>query len=119
MILLENIEKLPERLRYFREQKKMSRKQVCAALNITPSAISYWESGKRKPDADVLLELCELYGIRSVSQLFGNTEPLTDEITDSEVTVDIDIYSDSIELYRNADKAAQTAVVKLLRSWNM
>ena len=109
--LLENIDRLPERLRYFREQKKMSRKQVCAALNITPSAISYWESGKRKPDADVLLELCELYGIRSISQLFGNTEPLTDEITDSEKYL--------IELYRNADKAAQTAVVKLLRSWNM
>ena len=108
---MENIDRLPERLRYFREQKKMSRKQVCAALNITPSAISYWESGKRKPSADVLLELCELYGIRSVSQLFGNTKPLTDEITDSEKYL--------IELYRNADKAAQTAVVKLLRSWNM
>lgn len=89
----------------------MSRKQVCAALNITPSAISYWESGKRIPDADTLISLCELYGIHSVSQLFGNTEPLTDEITDSEKYL--------IELYRNADKTAQTAVVKLLRSWNM
>lgn len=108
---MENIDRLPERLRYFREQKKMSRKQVCAALNITPSAISYWESGKRIPDADTLISLCELYGIRSVSQLFGNTEPLTDEITDSEKYL--------IELYRNADKAAQTAVVKLLRIWNM
>ena len=108
---MENIDKLPERLRYFREQKKMSRKQVCAALNITPSAISYWESGKRIPDADTLISLCELYGIHSVSQLFGNTEPLNDEITDSEKYL--------IELYRNADKAAQTAVVKLLRSWNM
>ena len=108
---MENIDKLPERLRYFREQKKMSRKQVCAALNITPSAISYWESGKRIPDADTLISLCELYGIHSVSQLFGNTEPLTDEITDSEKYL--------IELYRNADKTAQTAVVKLLRSWNM
>lgn len=108
---MENIDRLPERLRYFREQKKMSRKQVCAALNITSSAISYWESGARRPDADTLLKLCELYGIRSVSQLFGNTEPLTDEITDSEKYL--------IELYRNADKAAQTAVVKLLRSWNM
>ena len=108
---MENIDRLPERLRYFREQKKMSRKQVCAALNITPSAISYWESGARCPDADTLLSLCELYGIRSVSQLFGNTELLNDEITDSEKYL--------IELYRNADKAAQTAVVKLLRSWNM
>ena len=108
---MENIDRLPERLRYFREQKKMSRKQVCAALNITPSAISYWESGKRIPDADTLISLCELYGIHSVSQLFGNTEPLTDEITDSEKYL--------IALYRNADKAAQTAVVKLLRSWNM
>ena len=108
---MENIQKLPERLKYFREKQGLSRKDVCIKLNITSSAISYWESGARRPDADTLLKLCELYGIRSVSQLFGNTEPLTDEITDSEKYL--------IELYRNADKAAQTAVVKLLRSWNM
>ena len=49
--------------------------------------------------------------IHPFRELFGNTEPLNDEITDSEKYL--------IELYRNADKAAQTAVVKLLRIWNM
>lgn len=108
MILLENIQKLPERLRYFREQKKMSRKQVCAALNITPSAISYWESGTRRPDADTLLKLCELYGIRTIGQLFGENESL-DKLTESEKFL--------LQLYRNADKNAQIAAVKLLKNW--
>lgn len=105
---MENIEKLPERLRYFREQKKMSRKQVCAALNITPSAISYWESGKRRPDADVLLELCELYNIRSVAELFGEPEQL-DKLTESEQML--------LDLFRKSEKDAQIAAIKLLKSW--
>ena len=110
MILLENIQKLPERLKYFREKQGLSRKDVCIKLNITPSAISYWESGARCPDADTLLELCELYGIRTIGQLFGDIESL-DKLTESEKFLS--------NLYRNADKNAQTAVVKLLRSWNM
>lgn len=108
---MENIGKLPERLRYFREKNKMTRNDVCAALNITPSAISYWESGKRVPDADKLLDLCELYNIRSVGQLFGNTETDENEISESEKYL--------LKLYREADSAAKTAVIKLLRGWNM
>lgn len=109
--MLKNILKLPERLKFFREKQGLSRKDVCTKLNITPSAISYWESGARTPCADVLLELCELYNIRSVGQLFGSTETDENEISESEKYL--------LKLYREADSAAKTAVIKLLRSWNM
>ena len=108
MILLENIQKLPERLKYFREKQGLSRKDVCIKLNITSSAISYWESGARRPDADTLLKLCELYGIRTIGQLFGENESL-DKLTESEKFL--------LQLYRNADKNAQVAAVKLLKNW--
>ena len=105
---MENIDKLPERLRYFREQKKMSRKQVCAALNITPSAICYWENGQRTPSADILLELCELYNIRSVAELFGEPKQL-DKLTESEQML--------LDLFRKSEKDAQIAAIELLKSW--
>lgn len=105
---MEKIDILPERLRFFRLQNKMSRNEVCARLGVTPSAVSYWESGRRLPSADVLLSLCELYNVRSVAQLFGEQEN-PEELTESE--------RDFLELFRKSDKEAKTAVIKLLRSW--
>jgi Zn-dependent peptidase ImmA (M78 family)/transcriptional regulator with XRE-family HTH domain len=44
-------------LRAAREQRGWSQQQLAERLNRTQTSISYWESGKRKPDIDDLLDL--------------------------------------------------------------
>ena len=105
---MQNFQFLPQRLKYFREKKGLSRKEVCNKLNITTSAICYWENGQRTPSADILLELCELYNIRSVAELFGEPEQL-DKLTEAEQLL--------LDLFRKSEKDAQLAAIKLLKSW--
>lgn len=107
MIYLQNLEILATRLKHFRIEKNLKRKEVAARLNVTTSAISYWETGKRIPDADTLLEICKLYDIQSIGQLFGNSEQV--EITPLE--------NQLIDLFRQVDSTGKEAAIKMLKGW--
>ena len=104
---MQNLEILADRLKHFRIEKNLKRKEVAARLNITTSAISYWETGKRIPDADTLLEICKLYDIQSIGQLFGNSEQV--EITPLEHQL--------IDLFRQVDSTGKEATIKMLKGW--
>lgn len=62
-------EALGSRLRQARTQARMSQKEAAEQLDVTPSAISQYESGKRKIGALALERLARLYGI-PLSSLF-------------------------------------------------
>lgn len=66
-------EALGRRLRRARSQAHMEQKEVAEHLGLTPSAISQYESGKRKVGALTLERLARLYGV-SLSSLFPKTE---------------------------------------------
>ena len=104
---MQNLEILAARLKHFRIEKNLKRKEVAARLNVTTSAISYWETGKRIPDADTLLEICKLYDIQSIGQLFGNSEQM--DITPLEHQL--------IDLFRQVDSSGKEAAIKLLKGW--
>lgn len=104
---MQNLEILATRLKHFRIEKNLKRKEVAARLNVTTSAISYWETGKRIPDADTLLEICKLYDIQSIGQLFGNSEQM--DITPLEHQL--------IDLFRQVDSSGKEAAIKLLKGW--
>lgn len=42
-----------------------------AAIALSPKTLYSYESGHRQPDADTLMALCEIYGIRDVLAAFG------------------------------------------------
>lgn len=65
------------RLRTAREQAHMSQQEAASQLGFSPSALSQYETGKRKVDALTLDRLARLYGV-SVRFFFGEVRPTTD-----------------------------------------
>lgn len=47
-------------LRKYRKQRKMSMQEVADKLNVTKTAVHYWESGKRSIYADQMLDYCDV-----------------------------------------------------------
>ena len=39
-------------LKYYRLKKNMSKKELASLIGVTPMAITYYESGERKPNMD-------------------------------------------------------------------
>lgn len=46
-----------------RKYKKMTQGELAAMLNYSDKAISKWEHGEALPDIEVLMQLCEIFGI--------------------------------------------------------
>lgn len=49
------------RIRFYREQLGLTQKQLAERLGVTPSAITMWESGERKPDIVMLKRLAAAF----------------------------------------------------------
>ena len=84
----------------------MSRNYVAEKIGCTPSAISYWESGKRQPDADTLIQLIHLYDVH-ISQFFDEN-PYQD-ISDNELKL--------IMQYRKAPNECKSVIETILKSY--
>lgn len=65
---------LPARLKEYRIAAKMTASEVGERIGKSGKTVNAWENGHGQPDADMLLKLCDLYGIKSIAELFG--EPL-------------------------------------------
>jgi transcriptional regulator with XRE-family HTH domain len=48
-----------ERLKYSRTKKELRQKELAKQINVSTSCIAMWETGKRQPDFEVLLELAQ------------------------------------------------------------
>lgn len=46
------------RIRKFREDRKLSQKQLAELIGVSNSRVSNWEQGINRPDADILAEIC-------------------------------------------------------------
>lgn len=75
---------LSEQLYKARIVSGLSRAQVAETVGCSVSAISYWESGKRQPDADTLIDLLHLYAVPSVSAFFGEAPPSEVALSENE-----------------------------------
>ena len=47
-----------------RKKKNLTQAQLAEKLDITDRAISKWETGKAMPDSDIMLDLCDILGIK-------------------------------------------------------
>lgn len=54
-----------------RKEKNLTQAQLAEKLNITDRAVSKWETGKSMPDSSIMLELCEILGIKVNELLRG------------------------------------------------
>ena len=55
---------------YYRKRKKLLQRELAAAVDVSTSAVSNWESGINYPRLDTVYNICEVLEI-SVGQLLG------------------------------------------------
>ena len=63
-----------ERIRYYREMIGMERKALASALGVTGNAVSNWETGRTRPDINLIPKICTALCI-SPFQLFDMACP--------------------------------------------
>lgn len=62
--------KLPERIKELREEKVLKQKELAKVLNVSPSRISEWEAGKKRPIYEDLIAMAEYFEV-TVGYLLG------------------------------------------------
>ena len=65
-----------QNLRRLRAQSGMTQEQVAEQLGLTRQALSSYESGRTRPDIDMLLRLCQVYHTDLEGLVYGDTERL-------------------------------------------
>lgn len=63
---------LSENLKELRKNKGYSQEQLAVRLNVVRQTVSKWEKGLSVPDAQMLIEIAEVFDV-SVSDLLGKT----------------------------------------------
>lgn len=63
-------------LKYYRLQKNMSKKDLASAVGVTPMAVSYYESGERRPGMDVIKALASALDVKVSDFLRNRSENL-------------------------------------------
>ena len=67
------MEKFIERLKALREEKGVSQAQLSKATGLSQSAIAFWETGKRIPNAQAIIILARYFGV-TTDYLLGETD---------------------------------------------
>ncbi len=62
-----------ERLTELRTEKNLSRKQLAEELSVSVRSISYWESGQRECDFDMLIKIADTFDV-SIDYLLRKEE---------------------------------------------
>lgn len=73
---------LGARIRKYREERKMSQKELAALIGVSNSRVSNWEQGINRPDADILADICRALNV-SPSELL-NVHLSDDELSSRE-----------------------------------
>lgn len=63
------------KLKEFREAAGMTIYEVGEKIGRSGKTVSAWECGRGQPDADMLLRLCALYDVKSISDFYGEAPP--------------------------------------------
>lgn len=92
---------LAARLKYYRKAAGLTAAEVGAKIGKSEKTVSAWECGRGQPDADMLLSICKIYGIKSIAELFGEEPPREIAATRHELAV-LDAYRAQPDVVRSA-----------------
>lgn len=100
------MEKINERLKLLRRQKKITQEQMAELVGVSPQAVSRWECGVTCPDIASLPRIAEILGI-SVDELLGVNEKekrreINSIIADAEAKIDCGVTAEPIIALRSA-----------------
>lgn len=95
---------MASKLREFRNARGLSVIEVGKHVGKSDKTISAWEVGRGQPDADMLVKLCQLYGVE-ISDFYQETSASHISLTPDE--------SHLVDTYRKLDPPGQHAVMTL------
>lgn len=62
-ILADELTEQPEKLSHLRKIAGLNQQEIAEILSVTQSSVSQWEKGTKKPSAEILIQLADLYEI--------------------------------------------------------
>lgn len=89
------MERLSDRLKKLRQEKRLRQDQVAALVGVTKSTVSTWESDIRQPSYQVLIQLANLYHVSTDYLLGRSHDRIVDlsGLTDAEVALIAELVS--------------------------
>ena len=63
-------ENIAKNLKFFREERKITQRQLAEVLGVKHNTVSTWENGKNSIDAFSLMQICEYLNV-SLDDMFG------------------------------------------------
>ncbi len=57
------MQEFAKQLKHFRLSRKLKQREIAAVLDVTPTAVSDYESGKRTPSLDMIVQLASRYNL--------------------------------------------------------
>ncbi|MCC0684099.1 helix-turn-helix domain-containing protein [Clostridioides sp. ZZV14-6345] len=64
---------ISEKLKYLRDLKKLTQKEVANSIGVTTSAYGFYEQGKRTPSPELIVKLAEYFNV-TTDYLLGHTK---------------------------------------------
>ena len=107
-------ETMPKKLKEFRKQSGMKIEEVSKLINKTPAMISNYENGNNIPSAAVLFELCKIYGIEDINEVFHD-EFLTQNLKNNDYLTKPEF--ELLQLWRSAKKEGKFAAKIVLEAF--
>ena len=69
---------LGNKIKELRKQKQLTQSELAAMLRISSSAVGMYEQGRREPDSETLLKLCDIFNVSS-DYLLGKEDVIKKE----------------------------------------
>ncbi len=63
-------------LKYYRLKNNMSKKELASLIGVSPMAVTYYESGERKPDMEIVKAMANVLGVKVADFLKNRNENL-------------------------------------------
>lgn len=110
-----------ERLKTIRKQKGYTQVSLAEKLGVSKGTIAMWETGKRTPDFETLINLSDLFDVRT-DYLLGKSDDsssikLTDEDIDQLGRWELeDAFADIFKMYLSLDSFGKSTVESLIKS---
>lgn len=110
-----------ERLKTIRKQKGYTQVSLAEKLEVSKGTIAMWETGKRTPDFETLINLSDLFDVRT-DYLLGKSDDsssikLTDEDIDQLGRWELeDAFADIFKMYLSLDSFGKSTVESLIKS---
>lgn len=95
---------LGKRLRNLREKRNLYQKDVARRLNVSEYQMSRYESGKSKPDPELISKMAEFYEVTTDYLLGKSNHPNLTATEDNRIDEEVDELLDIIESIKDDEK---------------